>query len=1256
MSNPFATPDAPLEGTTPEEPGMVKRVARDVAMGTVMAPVEAARGALTGLQETAQTVTSIVDALPGGSQPDPENLAGRSTAARYLNRPLDAVSDGLGAVRDMLPSSETVTGGLVAGVGQFLAGNLMAGRVLRMFGLANKGGAVVQAVTRDALGSAIAFDPREERLSNLLRDHAGLRDPITGFLAADEDDSEALGRFKSAIENGGLGAVGEALFHAVRGLKASRAGNIEEAVQAAEAAEKAVGPEEAQRLVSEELRVKMTQERWLKATVKEAEDTRTTEVTTTRSTDTTTTEKVTAERPDGGNAADPEMTVAKVGGEARPDPVSISDEEGLAILKALDEKGEIDRDTALPVWRNLDRMSSSDDAVRLLRQLQTHFEGRFKAARGEAVDLEQQKKLAEGYARAAVDSIAVDSRQGDLILQSLAAGQQDVRKAAAAAEAARAMSSILQKRLTERADEVIAAVLHGKGAETVDKDKLLADFLRDASFLNNVDALQGGYGTAFSQALGLRRIIYDGADGEKLVGDLTRVDAPGSTVTEKVTTRNRKTSSSTSTTTTTTRTTIEESVEGGERFVLEMAYRLKYAKNTKQARQIVAKSLEGPGAWDAAGEYWMGSLLSSVKTFTVGAVTSTARTFVQNPAEKAIAGILQGTLGRVTNGALTGGTDFHLLREAGYQYRGYMNAFREAASLSWRAVKNGDSIFDPSLTQVEKRTGAFAAQTFGAGDDSMHGFLINSLGKLSRAPSALLVGQDEFFKVLHYRGALYAQARREGVDMGFSGINLKQHIQARLDATLDAAGRPTDDAALAAARNITFTDEFGEGFISRMGEAVQAAKARNGALQVLLPFVRVPTNVLREGMTYNPVTALMQKEFRQELAAGGDRAGMAWARLGTATALSMVLFDLASEGLITGNGPTNPQARAAWQQYGWQPNSVLIPQGDGTVKAVSYARFDPYSTLFSVIASVRELADELDQDTRDSTLNDAIMLTVMGTAKALASRTYATGLMQFADMLSGGGGTGEAALNSLAATLIPAAARDLSTLGYDNQAMRQAHTMLDAMKARTAGFGDVDPRYNALGKIVTLPAGWWGGADAVVPEALVQVISPAAVRTKSNDPLASELLRLQMTHYAAFAPPSKNPGGVGVDLTDFRHPNGGTAYGRLQALVGEVKIGGRDIEQRLREFVTSARYDRLTDGTADINGTKLQAVQAIFADYQAVALRTLQKEMPEVGKAIRERELMKARVQREGAEQAFLRAGREYRSGSLTLQALFQDD
>ena len=149
-----------------------------------------------------------------------------------------------------LGESETFAGSAVEGITQFVSGFLpgigIAGRIGAAAGWAGKTGKVAQTVARlhdskrklsslavlrgseaikytaaGAIADFTVFDGHEERLSNLIESFPELANPVTEFLAADEDDSEIEGRLKAAVEGAGLGFAIDGL---LIGFKAMRAG------------------------------------------------------------------------------------------------------------------------------------------------------------------------------------------------------------------------------------------------------------------------------------------------------------------------------------------------------------------------------------------------------------------------------------------------------------------------------------------------------------------------------------------------------------------------------------------------------------------------------------------------------------------------------------------------------------------------------------------------------------------------------------------------------------------------------------------------------------------------------------------------------------------------------------------------------------------------------------------------------------------------------------------------------------------------
>jgi len=159
-----------------------------------------------------------------------------------------------------LGHSQTMAGGLVEGMSQFLTGFVpgmglvgWAGRGLGVASKMGKGGQILKAgsVTRAAQAATAAgkfkkakaiewggqfgkasiaggiadmtvFDAHEQRLSNLLQMYPSLQNPVSEFLAADPNDSEMEGRLKNFLEGGILGFAVEPFVMGLKSIKAAR--------------------------------------------------------------------------------------------------------------------------------------------------------------------------------------------------------------------------------------------------------------------------------------------------------------------------------------------------------------------------------------------------------------------------------------------------------------------------------------------------------------------------------------------------------------------------------------------------------------------------------------------------------------------------------------------------------------------------------------------------------------------------------------------------------------------------------------------------------------------------------------------------------------------------------------------------------------------------------------------------------------------------------------------------------------------------
>lgn len=108
---------------------------------------------------------------------------------------------------------------LVGSLSQFAVPFGAAFKGLKMINFMQKGWRASAAA--GVIADFAAFDPDEGRLSDLINEHfTALQNPVTEWLATDEEDTALEGRMKNAVEGLGLGLVGEALARSFRGSKA----------------------------------------------------------------------------------------------------------------------------------------------------------------------------------------------------------------------------------------------------------------------------------------------------------------------------------------------------------------------------------------------------------------------------------------------------------------------------------------------------------------------------------------------------------------------------------------------------------------------------------------------------------------------------------------------------------------------------------------------------------------------------------------------------------------------------------------------------------------------------------------------------------------------------------------------------------------------------------------------------------------------------------------------------------------------------
>lgn len=221
------TPERPQQqgpGAEAQRMGADTGVVGDIAKGATETPRAIAVGTRDAAQETIEMLDSVAEwadsKLPlGGLVVDGEGVRWMSSE--------EFEAQGFGGtpeLPDPIADPESTSGKMVKSVAQFVTGFLGAGKIKMIKALqpTTRAGKVGKAATKGAIADVSVFDPHEERLSDLIQEFPALRNPVSDYLKADVDDTEAEGRLKNAIEGLGAGMVAEGLVKSLRVLRAAR--------------------------------------------------------------------------------------------------------------------------------------------------------------------------------------------------------------------------------------------------------------------------------------------------------------------------------------------------------------------------------------------------------------------------------------------------------------------------------------------------------------------------------------------------------------------------------------------------------------------------------------------------------------------------------------------------------------------------------------------------------------------------------------------------------------------------------------------------------------------------------------------------------------------------------------------------------------------------------------------------------------------------------------------------------------------------
>lgn len=906
-------------------------------------------------------------------------------------------------VRDELTRDSTVNS-LTKSVSQFATGMVGAGKLLGPVKAVQKlksGGKAARFAYesgRGALTGAVVIDPHEERLSNLIESHEALRNPVTEFLAADPEDSAAMGRLKNALEGIGMDvAIAGTFATSIKAVKLLRGGDQEGAqavlrsLEASNLDDPTAAAVKAAKESPEGLQAKpdVTPEVPNKPVI---EKTRSEAA------------AIPAKKVDPGY--DAKVVVDEVASEdiiksARADAEAItkygSREEALA-------SGHKFSEANLP-WQKL---NTTDEVQTIVASTAKTIKDQFDAAKGGSVL--KDAKVVE-MVRSTADLFGEDP---EVVLGALARAGENATTMVADMEA----SYIIARKMFEETADLATKINSGIIPEEFAGDLVAAQRRLVQMHSAAADMMASGASMRAAAGRSLRRNRRDFAITAKDIQNFGNIPP--------------------------------------ERLAEVLA---QTKGDLKKLRQTVNPTF-WRRVTDEAGFLLTNNLLWNWTTHAVNTTTNLYM-LAARPGEKYLGSLLQGSRGSAVR-QRAAKEYAYTIASLSDAWTSMVDAFMKGDSLlsphtdeyfrsgsrvnapqiQWKPIKDTWDLFYNGLMAANYKQVAQASGTAAEGAYRV------GVGLPTRA----LGGIDEFVKTLRYRAVVQARAAMEAGEAGLTGQAFKDHIQRGLDDALDMDGRALDAAALHEAQVTTFQQDLLQG---TLGKNIQNFRHNYPPTVLILPFIKTPVNVLRYGWKMTPGLNMLQTEYRQMLTGSMGTEAQAHAigqmALG-ATSMSLATM-LALEGKITGGGPSDYKLQKELQATGWQPYSLVFEGDDGEKTYFPIGRFDPVGMVFGMAADLVDM-QVTHPNTKDA--QKGATAVVVALAKSFSEKTFLMNINQAIKALSEPDKNMGKFVGNLAGNLVPGSSAMRSYANAD-QHLREARTFIDHTMKGLPGYSETLP-------------------------------------------------------------------------------------------------------------------------------------------------------------------------------------------------------
>jgi hypothetical protein len=402
-----------------------------------------------------------------------------------------------------------------------------------------------------------------------------------------------------------------------------------------------------------------------------------------------------------------------------------------------------------------------------------------------------------------------------------------------------------------------------------------------------------------------------------------------------------------------------------------------------------------PNLMDKVLEFWKSGLVSALPTHFANTMS--------NGAEQGVR-IMETMTSAQIQKMLQGKDAPRSIREAAAEWAGLRSSFGPALK---RFLDETRDAFTLQPEKLDMESGKPIEYSTGA--------IPGKPGRAVRIPFRMLDAADKFFGELALNREFHKLAYREALKE--AGLNKKEVFSA-YDRIFDEVKK--GDKKWADLRKEAYENAQSSIFREAPDGTLRAGMHLRKELpfgigHIVVPFLQTPWNIAKLTFKRSPFYLYNALRAYRDFKAGkldATEASDRIARPVVGTAIAAFFYGLASQGQMTGSGPTDQKTRSLMLETGWQPYSFKIPMPDGGVMYLPYSRFEPVSGVLQFAADVAEA----DNPEMAESMFDKVTGSIVN---GLVNKTFAKGLSDAAMVASRPMEVGGQYARNLAGSIVP---------------------------------------------------------------------------------------------------------------------------------------------------------------------------------------------------------------------------------------------